>query len=374
MVAAPEWQDVVFDSSTHEQVPNFFNCDGLEGDKLIEWIEYLEETYPQIDKTRIYVTGLSAGGSASVLYGLKYRDVFAAVGAVSAPGVDKAEVAALAENYTGLSVPMTYMAGNHDFFGMIPVDGSSTNSFPVGEGVYIQDVDENCNIFSFIQSYQKINGLEVSAEPDMSASAYYGIKLDNEETIMMGEKEAVTGTLSNEDGVVLQFTAIKDQAHWNYKPEAEFMWNFFKNYTNEEAVSYRLYNPNSGEHFYTQRTHEKDALVEAGWNYEGIAWTSPTDSETPVYRLYNPYAGEHLFTADAVEREALIEAGWNDEGIAFYSDDEKTVSVYREYNPNAYANNHNYTTNKEEHDTLIDLGWNEENISFYVREAGVPVE
>ena len=34
----------------------------------------------------------------------------------------------------------------------------------------------------------------------------------------------------------------------------------------------RLYNPNSGEHFYTASEGEKDNLVNAGWNYEGIGW------------------------------------------------------------------------------------------------------
>ena len=92
MVMAPEWQDIVYDSSTHEPGPNFFNCDGLEGDKLIEWIDMLKVKYPQIDSSRIYITGLSAGGSASQLYGIKYNDVFAAVGAVSAPAVDKDEI------------------------------------------------------------------------------------------------------------------------------------------------------------------------------------------------------------------------------------------------------------------------------------------
>ncbi|MDR2976281.1 MAG: hypothetical protein LBV19_03125, partial [Streptococcaceae bacterium] len=45
----------------------------------------------------------------------------------------------------------------------------------------------------------------------------------------------------------------------------------------------RLYNPNSGEHFYTAGPAEKDNLVKAGWEYEGIGWVAP-DSGTPVYR------------------------------------------------------------------------------------------
>ncbi|MCD7840266.1 MAG: hypothetical protein LUG46_06560 [Erysipelotrichaceae bacterium] len=230
IVVAPEWQDSVTDSETGEAGPNFFNCDGLEGDKLIEWIEMLEEKYPQIDTSRIYVTGLSAGGSASSLYGVKYSNVFAAVGAVSAPGLDKEELAEIAENYDGGETAYMYICGDHDFFGMIPVDGSSTNSFQIGEDLYMQMVDSNVDMFSFIQSYQKINGLEVSETYDMSLNEYYGIELENEQWITLGVKDTLEGTLSNENGVVMKLAAIKDQAHWNYKPEAAYMWEFFQNY------------------------------------------------------------------------------------------------------------------------------------------------
>ncbi|MCD7809470.1 MAG: hypothetical protein LUH02_09010 [Erysipelotrichaceae bacterium] len=241
IVVSPEWQDTVTDSETGEAGPNFFNCDGLEGDKLIEWIEMLEEKYPQIDTSRIYVTGLSAGGSASSLYGAKYSDVFAAVGAVSAPGLDKEELAEIAENYDGGDVAYMYICGDHDFFGMIPVDGSSTNSFQVGENMYMQDVDPNVSMFSFIQSYQKINGLEVSETYDMSLNEYYGIELDDEQWITLGVKDTLEGTLSNDNGVIMKFAAIKDQAHWNYKPEAAYMWAFFENYQRDTETGELIY-------------------------------------------------------------------------------------------------------------------------------------
>ena len=48
---------------------------------------------------------------------------------------------------------------------------------------------------------------------------------------------------------------------------------------------YRIYNPNSGEHFYTSDKVEKDHLVSLGWKYEGIGWKAPTISNYPVYRL-----------------------------------------------------------------------------------------
>ena len=77
----------------------------------------------------------------------------------------------------------------------------------------------------------------------------------------------------------------------------------------QTEVMYRLYNPNSGEHFYTASAAERDMLVNAGWNYEGSGWTAPERSNTPVYRLYNANAGDHHYTTSTVERDALLAAG-----------------------------------------------------------------
>lgn len=136
---------------------------------------------------------------------------------------------------------------------------------------------------------------------------------------------------------------------------------------------YRLYNPNSGEHFYTSSEVERDSVAAAGWDYERIGWYAPTKSSTPVYRLYNPnLPGEHHYTMNAAERDMLVGLGWifeskdyNEDGAAWYSDDAQGTPLYRQYNPNEYANNHNYTTDKAEHDHLIGLGWNDEGLAWY---------
>ena len=56
--------------------------------------------------------------------------------------------------------------------------------------------------------------------------------------------------------------------------------------TTASADMYRMYNRNSGEHFYTASTVERDSLVNAGWRY-GTArtpsWTSRCSaSSTPT--------------------------------------------------------------------------------------------
>ena len=133
----------------------------------------------------------------------------------------------------------------------------------------------------------------------------------------------------------------------------------------EMKEMYRLYNPNSGEHFYTAKAKERDDLVKLGWKDEGIGWFAPEKSESPVYRLYNKYGGEHHYTLNEAEKDALVKAGWTDEGIGWYSDDEKVVPVFREYNPNAQSCNHNYTVKFREHEALDKAGWDGEGVGWY---------
>ena len=131
---------------------------------------------------------------------------------------------------------------------------------------------------------------------------------------------------------------------------------------------YRLYNPNSGEHFYTGSIEERDMLVDAGWNYEGIAWNAPIYTGAPVYRVYNPNSGDHHYTMSQDEVDMLVDLGWQYEGVAWNSapvDHPEALPLYRLYNPNADCGSHHYTGSIEERDNLVSLGWHYEGIGWF---------
>ncbi len=140
--------------------------------------------------------------------------------------------------------------------------------------------------------------------------------------------------------------------------------------TNRRSM-YRLYNANSGEHFYTASATERDNLVSVGWNYEGIAWTAPASAGTPVYRLFNPNArntasvvvGDHHYTTSAEEKDNLVSIGWQYEGIGWFSDG--PVALHRLYNPNADAGSHHYTPSVAEKSNLEAAGWKYEGVSWF---------
>ncbi len=140
-------------------------------------------------------------------------------------------------------------------------------------------------------------------------------------------------------------------------------------YEDGHVNMYRLYNPNSGEHFYTSDIDEATSVASVGWQWEGIGWVAPRVNESPVYRLYNPNAGDHHYTLNLEEKDWLVGLGWNYEGIGWYSDAADQIPVYRQYNPNAIAGAHNFTTDSSEDEYLGSVGWSREGISWYATDG-----
>ena len=129
------------------------------------------------------------------------------------------------------------------------------------------------------------------------------------------------------------------------------------------TAMYRLYNPVTGEHFYTRDLHEATVQVASGaWNSEGIGWYAPPEGEgAPVYRLgakVGTGSAGHLFTTSKEEIDSAMATGqWNDEGIGWYS--KGTVSIFRQNNP--ATGQHNYTADLNEIKVITtEQGWVEE--------------
>lgn len=141
--------------------------------------------------------------------------------------------------------------------------------------------------------------------------------------------------------------------------------------TSEGIPIYRVYNPNTGEHFHTMNWNEEIFLEEKGWLYEGISMYVSEEGQG-VYRLYNPNTGEHLYTLNWNECENLKKHGWKYEGIA-WTTPYVGVPVYRVYNPNASnAGSHHYTTSYGEVAHLASVGWRAEGVSWYASSVGEP--
>ena len=131
----------------------------------------------------------------------------------------------------------------------------------------------------------------------------------------------------------------------------------------EASTLYRAYNPNTGEHLYTQNGNEIPFVVRAGWRNEGTAWEAPSQG-APVYRMFNPNnGGDHHYTLNMNEVNMLKGKGWRYEGESWKSGG--STPVYRLYNPNAKSGTHHFTTLVSERDHLRKVGWRYEGVAFY---------
>ena len=128
---------------------------------------------------------------------------------------------------------------------------------------------------------------------------------------------------------------------------------------------FRMYNPNTGEHFYTGSTVERDNLTAVGWQYEGIGFTFPANTGLPVHRLFQPSTGEHLYTMSEAEKDKLMAEGWNYEGIAFNSAYDTEAVQHRLHNPNATVGAYHFTFSEEEMMNLMAAGWEYQGIGWY---------
>lgn len=225
--------------------------------------------------------------------------------------------------------------------------------------------------------------LPVYAEDDVNSNIPADSTETNGEEYANIENESVENSSSVDTETVLSEDQSTDEANEQYSNVSVYSDEAQVEEREEETkeqnptvveVTYykmwRLYNPNSGEHFYTSDETERENVYNHGWNIEGYGWVAPSPSNSPVYRLYNPNAGDHHYTLDSSERDMLINKGWRYEGIGWYSDDAQTVPVYREYNPNAKSGAHNFTTDLDEHNHLISVGWRDEGIAYYASEGG----
>lgn len=93
--------------------------------------------------------------------------------------------------------------------------------------------------------------------------------------------------------------------------------------TNTEL--FRLRNPSTGRHYYTQNAEERNVLINIGWTYEkveGFIFTTQVPGTVPVYRLYNRLSGTHLFTEASSVRDAILNSfpgAWSEHSLLGYA-------------------------------------------------------
>ena len=193
--------------------------------------------YPQLDPSRVYAEGLSAGSITATALGIKKSHVFAAVGGHSG-GIFGGPF----KSYTTKDILWDEATQKRGAVEMpyCSVFGTKDNVVP-----YIKpDNWKNNNYLNAWNTYQQMNGMEVVSEMDFSADPVFGQKLQDRETIVTNKGDGIvveTGQLYKGNVPMIKMVAVMNYGHWNFQPTARIMWDFFKHYSRDPETKKLVY-------------------------------------------------------------------------------------------------------------------------------------
>jgi hypothetical protein len=132
-----------------------------------------------------------------------------------------------------------------------------------------------------------------------------------------------------------------------------------------QELVYRFRDMPGGDHFWTRDVYERDQMIRSGYHYEGVAIRAKqTWSTSAVYRLYSPELHNHLYTTDAWEYNVLASKGWSGEGVAFFANPSAGTPVFRLYSPSSHE--HFYTSDAWEKSVLVSKGiFKDEGVAWF---------
>lgn len=214
--------------------PNYYAM-GQDG---VENVLYqLFAKYPQLDPSRVYAEGLSAGSMTATALGIKKSHVFAAVGGHSG-GL-----------YGGIGGP---------FPGFTAVWNEATQKRGAVETAY-------CSVFGTMDTtvpymtadnwrgngylnawnaYEQMNGMPVVSEMDFSLDPVFGQIVRDRETIRTIKGDGIvieTGQLYKGEVPLIRLVAVMEYGHWNFMPTARIMWDFFRQYRRDISSGKLIY-------------------------------------------------------------------------------------------------------------------------------------
>jgi len=188
--------------------------------------------YPQLDPSRVYAEGLSAGSITATALGIKKSHIFAAVGGHSG-GIFSGPF----KGYTAFDILWAEATQKRGAVEMpyCSVLGTADNVVP-----YIKpDNWKGNNYLNAWNAYQQMNGMEVVSEIDFSVDPVFGQKLQDRETIVTNKGDGIvieTGQLYKGNVPLIKIVAVMDYGHWNFQPTARIMWDFFKQYRRDPST------------------------------------------------------------------------------------------------------------------------------------------
>ena len=218
MVVEMEWQG-----------SNGYQPMGLDGIEAV--ISVILQKYPQIDTSRIYAEGLSAGAMTSNMLGVRKSHLFAAVAGHSGGIFSGNGLGYYAYGSEPLMNEAIQKRGNVEV-GFCSVVGTHDDTIRF----FNKDNWEGNPYLNVWRIYETINGMPVTGNLDFSVDSTFGFALQDRTTIHTGKSEDITiefGQLYKDEKPMIRLMVINNYGHWNFKPAARLIWDFFRHFSRD---------------------------------------------------------------------------------------------------------------------------------------------
>lgn len=195
--------------------------------------------YPQLDPSRVYAEGLSAGSITATALGIKKSHLFTAVGGHSG-GIFSGPF----KGYTVFDVLWDEATQKR---GAVEVPYCSVFGTQDTVVPYVKpDNWKGNNYLNAWNAYEQMNGMEVVQALDFSIDPVFGQKLADRETLVTHKGDGIvveSGLLYKGDIPMIKLVAVMDYGHWNFQPTARIMWDFFRQYRRDPQTKKLVYCP-----------------------------------------------------------------------------------------------------------------------------------
>ena len=207
--------------------PDHQNIGGLLSGVLPKLVKYMLKTYPSLDPSRVYVTGYSMGGAATLRAVNGDPSVFAAaVPMAAAPYIGTPEEAA---QFKKIHLPILFTTSEFDLAG----------AFDQANGTIATGYQTQLNLFLGYNAMKTIGAYDFKTYP------INGFKPDRVEHITLnGEYENTRWYLNDAGGVpmvALSYTA--NLVHALYPEYGKLAWDFARHYSRDRKTGAIQYNP-----------------------------------------------------------------------------------------------------------------------------------
>ncbi|MDM7996297.1 MAG: prolyl oligopeptidase family serine peptidase [Acidobacteriota bacterium] len=210
--------------------PEHQSIGGLLSDALPELVKYMLKTYPALDPSRVYVTGYSMGGAATLRAINGNPSIFAAaVPMAAAPYTGTPEQTA---QFQKAHLPVMFTTSSFDLGG----------AFDQVNGTIAVGYQTQLNLFLGYNGMKRIDAYDFKNYP------VNGFKADRMVRVKLnGEYDSYRWYLNDAAGVpMVALSYTMNLQHALYPEYGKIAWEFFKHYSRDRKTGAIKYNPYTG--------------------------------------------------------------------------------------------------------------------------------